>query len=489
MIDSLARYNRLTRGPVREYRDIELAVESGQVPRELNGALLRNGPGQLQVGETWYRHLFDGDGYVQRFTIRDGRVRYTGRYVQTREFRRETAAGRMLYRNFGTNRPGGMWANAFRFHFKNAANTSLLPYGDDLLALWEGGSPYRLDPVTLETRGPWRFGGHLRPRTIVERLMGNGRAFSAHPKYDPSTGDLLNFGVAPGLRQRLLLHRFPASPGAGRPVTRELDLPRLTFIHDFVATEAGHQVFFDVPVAFRLSASFLGLRSPVESIESQPDGATIIRVLTGFDPEAPTEQFETDACYVFHFVNGFERGDELVVDACRMDEFPEADDVRRILWDEEAGRPLYAFLTRFYLNRSSGTVRSERLSDYPMELPSINPRRRGRSYRYAWGIADRPGRETSETLHGVARFDLHAGTTDFLDRYPNFCGEPLFVPRPGDGAEDDGWLLVLTLDVTEEIARLEILDAVSLDPVARLRLPQPVHLGFHGVWSEDPSQG
>jgi carotenoid cleavage dioxygenase len=33
----------------------------------------------------------------------------------------------------------------------NTANTSVIVHGDKLLALWEGGSAYALDPATLET--------------------------------------------------------------------------------------------------------------------------------------------------------------------------------------------------------------------------------------------------------------------------------------------------------------------------------------------------
>ena len=60
-------------------------------------------------------------------------------------------SGRMLYRGFGTNLPGGFFANALRMRFKNAANTSVVWHGGKLLALWEGGLPHRLDPTTLDT--------------------------------------------------------------------------------------------------------------------------------------------------------------------------------------------------------------------------------------------------------------------------------------------------------------------------------------------------
>jgi carotenoid cleavage dioxygenase-like enzyme len=52
-----------------------------------------------------------------------------------------------------------------------------------LLALKEDSPPYALDPNTLETLGLYTFGGQLKSRT-----------FSAHPKFDPETGEMVVFG-------------------------------------------------------------------------------------------------------------------------------------------------------------------------------------------------------------------------------------------------------------------------------------------------------
>ena len=40
--------------------------------------------------------------------------------------------------------------------------------------------------------------------------------------------------------------------------------------------------------------------------------------------------------------------------------------------------------------------------------------------------------------------------------------EPIFVPRPGGTAEDDGWVMTLVYDANEQRTRLAILDARNL---------------------------
>ena len=67
--------------------------------------------------------------------------------------------------------------------------------GDRLLSLWEGGPPYALDPATLETRGVEDFGGTMK-------------AFSAHPKRDPDSGELFNFGIDYGASTTLTPYRL-----------------------------------------------------------------------------------------------------------------------------------------------------------------------------------------------------------------------------------------------------------------------------------------
>ena len=66
-----------------------------------------------------------------------------------------------------------------------------------LLALYEGGRPWQLDPDTLETVGEYDFDGELK----------GGYTYSAHPTWDPATGELFNFGIQYGRKTRLRTYR------------------------------------------------------------------------------------------------------------------------------------------------------------------------------------------------------------------------------------------------------------------------------------------
>ena len=63
-------------------------------------------------------------------------------------------------------------------------------------------------------------------------------------------------------------------------------------------------------------------------------------------------------------------------------------------------------------------------------------------------------------------------------------GEPVFVPRFENAAEDDGWVMALRHNLDTNLSELVILDsqAFTEEPVAIVHLPARVPNGFHGNW-------
>ena len=69
----------------------ETPLVDGEIPRDLNGSLYRNGPGLFERGALRKPHLLDGDGLVQRLSFADGKVRYQNAFVRTAKFVEEEA--------------------------------------------------------------------------------------------------------------------------------------------------------------------------------------------------------------------------------------------------------------------------------------------------------------------------------------------------------------------------------------------------------------
>jgi carotenoid cleavage dioxygenase len=65
----------------------------------------------------------------------------------------------------------------------------------------------------------------------------------------------------------------------------------------------------------------------------------------------------------------------------------------------------------------------------------------------------------------------------------------VFIPRSPDAAEDDGWVMAIVTDAASGASDLVLVDAQDFEaePVASVRLPQRVPMGFHGNWVPDPA--
>jgi all-trans-8'-apo-beta-carotenal 15,15'-oxygenase len=451
----------------------------GEIPLELQGTLLRNGPGLLDVNGQRLHHPFDGDGMISRITFTKGRAHFRNSFVKTTGYLEEKKAGKILYRGvFGTQKQGGWLANAFNFKIKNIANTNVIYWAGKLLALWEAAEPHRLDPYTLETLGKEYFNG----------VLSAGEAFSAHPRFDPScTQDggepcLVNFSIKPGLKTKITIFELNL---AGEVVRKHAHSVRgFCFIHDFVITP-NYCIFFQNPVSFNPIPFALGMRSAGECIKLQSNQPTRIIVIPR-QPETGVKILETQAGFIFHHVNAFEVGDKVVIDSICYESLTETEP-QSDFWQVDFDALSPGQLWRFDLNLKENTVQKELIENRCCEFPSIHPDNVGRPYRYLYIGAARAATGNAP-LQAILKIDLESGERQLWSAAPRgFVGEPIFVPRPDSQQEDDGWVLLLVYDAVHQRSDVVILDASDLQkgPVARLHLKHHIPYGLHGNFTSN----
>lgn len=475
----LQNYLTATRCVTDEYTDVRLELIEGELPAELVGTLFRNGNGRFVHQGVQYEHLFDGDGMIARFRFDGTSVHYRNRYVRTAEFVEEERVGKMLYRNFGTNLPGGFRTNFMKMRFKNTANTSLIQHGGSMLALWEGGLPHRIDPETLETLDRFDYNGLLlNSFSWIDKLIMPELPFSAHPKVHPDTGVMHNFGTIVGLQHRLAL--YEVSPTGEARMAHAIPMPQVTFAHDFILTQTGYQIFFLTPVSFDVLRAFSGVATPAGSMRVDRNKPTQIVVVA---PNGDVHRLETEFGFVFHFINGYQETDgTLMVDALMMPDFPDALGIKdylsgRLPDDYKQGR-----FTRFRIDLATKAVSRQQMADYEGELPEINPDRVGQPYRYAWCIG-RPLSSPVSLLDHIVKIDIQTGEVRHAQVPETLVSEPIVVPRGTDNpVDDDAYLLYLRYDSLSQTTDLVVADAADLHLIARLRMPHNIPLGFHGMW-------
>ena len=460
--------------PGRIEADIfELEVE-GELPLDLEGTFYRVAPEPQFPPLLGDDIVINGDGMIGMFRFQSGHVDFKSRYVHTEKFTLERAARRAL---FGAYRNPYTDDVSVRGLVRGTANTNVLWHGGRLLALKEDSPPVELDPHTLETRGPVTFGGRLTSRT-----------FTAHPKIDPVTGELIGFGfAAKGETTRDIA--FHVADAHGNLVREEwFEAPYAAEIHDFAVTRS-HVIFAVLPTTTSLERLQAGgphwlwdpTRNSQIGIFPRESGVKAIR------------WFEGPPRWLFHYFNAYTEGQRVIVDACVSDAqtFP-------FMYPDTQGHPFNPAkavprITRWEFDlgaRGSGFDERTLWPSY-CEFPRIDERGAMQRHRYGFVIAHDPARDfTGGGLFGpafntIASYDFErSAVTAFALDSKSTAQEPVFVPRGTSAPEGDGYLLALVNRFETMLNDLLVFDTADLPggPIATVKLPIRLRNGVHGNW-------
>ncbi|MBD2343824.1 carotenoid oxygenase family protein [Anabaena subtropica] len=435
--------------PVHEEITTDTLKVIGELPPDLSGMFVRNGPNPQWTPIGQY-HWFDGDGMLHGVRIRNGKATYCNRYIRTQGWQIEHEAGKAVW-------SGLMEAPQPELPSKNTANTALIWHAGQLLALWEGGAPHAIQVPELATIGEHTYNHKL------------SSAFTAHPKVDPVTGEMMFFGYsfAPPYLQYSVV-----SAGGELVRTVPIDLQTGVMMHDFAIT-ANYTIFMDLPLTFSVERMQRG----ESALMFESDRSSRFGIVPRHGDNSHVRWFETPSCYIFHTLNAYEEQDELVLIACRMSSTTVLGSNNS---DSNADIPR---LHRWRFNLNTGQVHEEMLDDVPAEFPRVNENLLGRPTQY--GYAGKMSKGLLPLFDGIIKYDLHNGKSQTHEYgQGRYGGEAVFVARPGAKSEDDGWLVTYVYDHAEESSELFVVNAqdVNSEPVARVLLPQRVPYGFHGAW-------
>ena len=455
-------FNPYLHGPYAPTHD-EVTLDdlevTGEIPDDLNGVYVRNGPNPQHDPKGRY-HWFDGDGMVHALHIADGKANYRNRFVRTDAYQRELAAGEPIWSGimepFENNPPGEPE--------KDTANTDLIFHNEKLLALWyRAGKPYSLDPVTLETLGSEDFGGTLRCEV------------SAHAKVDERTGELFFFDY--GVKPPYMRYGVVGPDGAIKHFV-PIDLPGPRLPHDMAISER-HAILMDLPLFNDREAAKAG------RFKLHFDASTPARfgVIPRFGSADQIRWFEAKPCYIYHSVNAWETEHEVVLDVCRVTKPEPRSDLDGPLAQMLSYLRLDAHLHRYRFDLRTGQTHEQVLDDDNSEFPSINQGHMGYKANYAYNMHISP--ESSLLFDGLMKYEIDSGNSEtYWYGEGRWGSEAPLAPRPGTEVEDDGYLLSYVYDEREQRSDVEVLDAqnVAAGPLCSIRLPVRVPLGFHATW-------
>ena len=466
--------------PSRLEADIHDLEIEGEVPKDINGAFYRVAPDPqlppLLGDDIW----FNGDGMISMFRFHNGRIDFKQRRARTDKFVLEERAGRAL---FGAYRNPLRDDPSVEGRYRGTANTNVLMYGGQLLALKEDSPALAMDPLTLETKGYTDFQGQVKSPT-----------FTAHPKIDPRTGDLCAFAyAAKGLLTRdMVYYELNEKNQLGREVWFEI--PYYCMMHDFGVTE-DYAVFHVIPIVSSWERLKAGL--PHFGFDTSKD--IYLGVLPRKGAARDLRWFKAPNCFASHVMNAFNDGTRVHIDVpmAKGNMFPFFPDVHGAPFDPQKS---LSYMTRWTVDMNSRGDTFEsmtRLTELSGEFPRIDERYATGPYRYGFLLSQdfsRPlqlpgGRSASGMMiNTLARLDHQTGKPQtWWSGTTSTIQEPCFIPKPGNTQEGAGYLVTLVNRLAENLSDFLIFDAEHIDagPLATAKLGIRLRGGLHGNWTPE----
>lgn len=509
--------------PVDEIDEaIEVHQIEGAIPQDFpEGVYIRNGSNPLfgalhsttsifgQSREVWV----EGEGmlhalYFTKNTSGSWSVSYTNRYVQSETLKQERARQKPCFLPAVEGDSAAIIA-AYIFNYlrfgkvnKDISNTNVFEHAGRVFSIAENYLPQEICIDTLNTGDTWDIGGEW------------DRPFTAHPKVAPGSGELLIFGA--DAKRPFLVIGVVSADGTKLKHSADIKLDRSILCHDIGVT-LKYNVIMDVPLTIDISRLIKG--GPL--IEFEKESYARIGVMPRYGDADSIAWFNVETFCMFHFVNCFEEGDEVVVQGLRSpdslipgptrlslnkcnsktselteDDMPKKQGIK----DE--------FFFRLYewrLNMKTKIVTGKYLTgkEFSLEFPMINNQYTGLQNTYAYAQVVDSITESSGNVEKVnpkfgafAKFCLDkrsdveiSGASlikmqyHWLDK-DEFCSGAVFVPRVGGSHEDDGWIISFVHNEKTNTSKVHIIDAQRFedDPIAKITLAQRVPYGFHGTF-------
>lgn len=452
----------------REEQDIRYCEVEGKLPADLSGAFFRVGPDPqfpMHPGNI----PFDGEGHVSQFRFENGHVHYKSRYVHNERWLAQDKAGRILfpmYRNPYMNDPSVKGLS------RGTHNTHILPFKGTLLAFKEDSPPAMLDLDTLETLDPLhRFDGQLKSET-----------FTAHPKLDSHTGNMVAFGYEARGFNTTDVNVFEYTPQGRKVWDAWVKVPYVGMLHDFAVTEH-FVVFYVIPMKIDIAQMEKG------GIHWSwwPGEPTYFGYLRRGGDGSDVTWIKGPERSATHVMGAFDDGKKVVIDveSSLSNPFPFMPYHDGSHWDPVKGGSI---ITRFSADLTQKTPKNYGIEVlFPgvlLPLPRQDDRYNTAHYRYGFGSVD--WMDGGARRNGIARFDVWNRTHTFWQAPQGASlAEICHAPKSATAPEGAGYVMAVATHPAEASrADLVILDAEHIEdgPLATVKLPTRIVGQVHGYW-------
>ncbi|KAI1297157.1 Beta,beta-carotene 9',10'-oxygenase [Halotydeus destructor] len=485
---------------------------SGSIPTWLTGSLVRVGPGKWDLKDGFVlNHWLDGCALMAKFTISNGQVRYSSKFLQSDAYKKMTSHGKPVYTEFGTR----AYSDPSKNMFSRFVNTlvpcdltdndisNIYTIGEEVFVSTESCNVWQIDPSNLSSKN----------KLNLDKLVGVSISCS-HPHVSDADGTTYNLGASflsgmkyhivkiPAIAEKAGLIENDGKSQAYKKATVFTTINSsyktcFSYIHSFSITQH-YIIFVEQPLlvnGFKLATCTPKGKPMTDCLEWHGQEPARFHVIDKQSGQQVKVKYHSEGFYHWHTINAYEEDGHVVVDIVTYEnadvlEKYNLQRMRNNEWDSTCPPVPKRFVLPLgkgadfevgtNLVKLQGTdARAEKngqgivwlspevLGQGGFELPTINYKGyNGRKYRYIYGSGVF---ERGNYANAVGKLDIHTKSDTLWTGWSTlFPGEPIFVPRPGGDGEDDGVLLSVALeaDATKPNLLL-ILDAKSMTELAR----------------------
>lgn len=452
----------------------------GTIPSWLSGTLLRNGPAKFTVGGKERVSWFDGLAMLHAFEFTPKQVLYSNRFLRCEQYY-------IMVKEKSLNFAGFM-QDPCPVTFKNqisqfipqemkdieCASVSIQKYADKMVALTEAPLPVVFDPKTVDTLGNFEYDDPL-PKSKSEIWE------SAHAQHDLAAGETFNYLIKFGLPSSYVIWKMRGS-SATREVVNTIPVDFPAYMHSFALTERYH-VLVEFPFVVNPADVIHPTKPFIFNYKWMPERGTTFYV-TERSTGKLVLKLKGDPFFAFHHVNAYDKEEKIFLDiftyatAAVTSELTETvTDTKKIL---DSGK---SKLQRFTIDMSTQTLSKETIFNESLEMPRVAADKTAHEYQYCYAIdAQLPNQ--IDAICPVYKINVATKTAQRWAQAGCCPGEPIFVPHPEGQEEDEGVVLSVVLDLLNHTSFLLILDARTMQELARASVPNAIPVGLHGYWKQ-----
>jgi carotenoid cleavage dioxygenase-like enzyme len=498
--------------------EVKLEVERGTVPTFLQGDWIKMAGAQFEMGSRQVGHGFDAFAKLHKFRFTgDGSIHFSARFLGSKFYNDSKAAGDIVPGMLmGAPVPGFKGLDYAKAFLNIADNTVINPWalGEDSFVTTTDYALYNeFDRKTLAPRGHFPMEDSFVP--FVDKLLHKTvPAFTgSHTQYigggsSPKKGRTsinwygdLSPHLTTGVGMDFTVYRQLWGSRKREAISQTLHLDWVPVIHSFGVTSR-HAIFLVHPLKMDLLGA-MGSAGPaaMAAVKWDPSSKSKVLVLDLAGAEAeilpqelPALQvFELDAFFSVHHMNTYEEDGKLVTQcACYSagDFFDPDSGVGFMAVERNAtkrvnrGGDLHYcqvevdLLRGTVVNKQRASGRGASGEVWGMEMPRYNDEWQGRKSCYVYGIAapmNKTWQRENQFIQTFAKANVCAedGPNNIVNyvRKLHYAWEPVFVPNGGP-AEDDGFLLIVSMDAERKTSYVLIVDAKDMTELAVAYLPQ-----------------